>query len=304
MKNMNDQFDHSNAVLIDRAKFCIDWLNQHVPNLSKSSRVFGHCLKIADPNIHPDAQIHPTDVGIMNQACQDIAELSIIFDSIGDRLLNDLSHKFELLVKDKAFELDSNISTKGRDTQFELYIAAICSRAGIDFTMPEGNGPDISAKTPAYRFHIEAKRIKSIDKILKSIKKASNQLRSTQTRSVIALDITRSYNPNLLRLNRGTTKERVVEIHTELVDHLESRYFNRLPKYTSASSIGMLLIHHTIFAPSVEQGPQTTGLISYDTWEPRRIPENIGSNDTFYSEFENIFYHSLPKTMPSTQQMP
>lgn len=76
---------------------------------------------------------------------------------------------------------------KGRNTQFELFIASKYKQAGYDIQFGE---PDLFFYHRDNRYNIACKRPQSNRKILKRIKEASKQISSHNGFGIIALDLT------------------------------------------------------------------------------------------------------------------
>ena len=110
------------------AETVVNWFQSH-PGLSgsKQNRLLQQCklyIKAKDiiQTTHPD---WPTYV----QGLKDIQEYWFIIEVLGEDLLEDpFIEKLTLSLKDPSLPKDSKDSTPGRDTQFELFIAAIASR--------------------------------------------------------------------------------------------------------------------------------------------------------------------------------
>jgi hypothetical protein len=128
------------------------------------------------------------------EAERDLQHLGFAFDQVNaDRT----SPKFRQLARDllcdSVLPQDSRERSPGRDAQFELYLAAICQRAGL---LPvEYAEPDVTCVAQGKRFGIAAKRIKSESNVRGHVKKAADQIARAAMRGVIALDLTLAFNP-------------------------------------------------------------------------------------------------------------
>src|SRR5258708_506831 len=83
----------------------------------------------------------------------------------------------------------------GRDYQFQLYLAAICHKAGL---VPiRYDEPDIVCTLEGMEFGIATKRVKSQSMLAigKHLKKAVKQLADQSLPGIIAVDLTLSRNP-------------------------------------------------------------------------------------------------------------
>ena len=130
------------------------------------------------------------------ESMRDLHQLLLIFEQLKEhrsdrRYLNEVKH----LLHDHVLPQDDTDSP-GRDRQFQLYLAAICQKAGLVPVAHEE--PDVTCHVNGSKFGIAAKRIKSTNilAIQKHIKKGARQLRGQGLRGIIALDLTMSRNPD------------------------------------------------------------------------------------------------------------
>ena len=76
--------------------------------------------------------------------------------------------------------------SKGRDAQFELFVAAVCQNAGLHPVAREE--PDVTCHIEGIKFGIAAKRIKSVTNLKKHVRKAAQQIEGAGFPGMIALD--------------------------------------------------------------------------------------------------------------------
>ncbi|WP_413402480.1 hypothetical protein ACLKMI_06545 [Pseudoalteromonas sp. KJ71-7] len=95
----------------------------------------------------------------------------------------------ESITKDNVDEF-SGKNKKGRNTQFELFIASKYIRAGYDVKFGE---PDLYFYHLENRYNIACKRPQSAKKILNRIKEASKQISLHKGFGIIAIDLTPTY---------------------------------------------------------------------------------------------------------------
>jgi len=133
------------------------------------------------------------DLQLLHRAAYESGQLSVIVAELSRPPEVDgwKSRVQELLSGRDLPEGDAG-SNSARDVQFELYVAALCRRAGYCVTLAE---PDIVVKRAAISFGIAAKRPRSRRKIRRAIRKGSQQLAAADTDGVIAIDITVVHNP-------------------------------------------------------------------------------------------------------------
>ncbi len=129
------------------------------------------------------------------EAERDLEQLGFVFDQLKTHCDND---DFKSLVKktlnDSFLPQNDRRQSAGRDSQFHLYLAAICQNAELHpVTYDE---PDISCTIDGRRFSIAAKRIKSLTQFERRIGKAADQIQRIGRPGVIALELSLAWNPN------------------------------------------------------------------------------------------------------------
>jgi hypothetical protein len=83
------------------------------------------------------------------------------------------------------------LDSQGRDAQFELYVGAICHRAGLE---PEFDEPDVVCTIPQ-PIAIAVKRIKSLSALEGHVSRGAQQIVNSKIPGVLAIDITLALNP-------------------------------------------------------------------------------------------------------------
>jgi hypothetical protein len=128
------------------------------------------------------------------EAIRDMYQLRLIVDEM-DAHRNDLRFvaNVKKLLQDAATPQDGNSNTPGRDTQLELYLAAIALRAGM--SPVEYEEPDVTCNVEGIKFGIAAKRLKSLDRFEERVKQGAKQIRRANIPGIIACDLTIARNP-------------------------------------------------------------------------------------------------------------
>ena len=144
---------------------------------------------VSNTRVHQPEDI---DFEIAIESLRDINQLSFIINHL-DMDQNTIAHqKLRRALKDSALPQKDVKQSTGRDTQFELYIAAICTKAllvPIDFAEP-----DLLVYLDEQQFGIAAKRLKSRDNLEKNIRKAGNQIKKAGIPGIIAIDTCVAFN--------------------------------------------------------------------------------------------------------------
>ena len=127
------------------------------------------------------------------EAERDLQHLGFIFDQMNAHLdRREFQALVKRLLKDSVLPQKDRQNSPGRDTQFELYLAAICQNAGllpVDYAEP-----DVTCTVEGTKFGIAAKRLKSLVQLRKHVRKAAQQIANTELPGVVALDLSLARN--------------------------------------------------------------------------------------------------------------
>lgn len=155
------------------------------------------------------------------EAMRDIQDLMFVFGELrahlGDRnFVRVVKH----LVNDSVLPQHDRENSPGRDAQFELYLAAVCQRAGMSPVSYEE--PDIRCTVEGTTFAIAAKRVKtgSPQAIKRHVRKGAEQIRRAGYPGVIALDLSLPRNER----NQPIVSSLQSQLY-EMIAHTENRQF-------------------------------------------------------------------------------
>ena len=183
----------------ETAEFVIESLNSLGLEPNPSSRLMKMYKVVTGPNTvipygHPDFEIAV-------EARRDMPVLAFILEqSHAKRHDSGLISKLSRVCYDSVLPQTDRQNSPGRDTQFELFVAAICQAEGL---CPVGyEEPDIFCTMDGIRVGFAAKRVKSKSKIDKRIAEASKQIRKSGHPGFVALDTSIALN----RANRWIGK--------------------------------------------------------------------------------------------------
>ena len=128
------------------------------------------------------------------EAMRDIQQLSFVFDHMqGHRENAKFRDLVKLVVADSRLPQEDTENSPGRDAQFELYLGAICQRAGlipVEYIEP----PDITCTITGQKYGIAAKRLKSDGGIRRHVRKAARQIDASGCPGVIAIELSLAWN--------------------------------------------------------------------------------------------------------------
>lgn len=171
----------------------------------------GRALKILNDNglrVHPAsrfARYHATlrrvvdkrdvDVHVRSQAHLECSQLVTIVAHLVPTNDLVLRAKLGLLLEDSALPQESKTEAQGRNTQFELLVAAQCVRGGLRVHFEE---PDLVVECGKSRVGVAAKRVKSGNQLRRNLSDARRQLLAHQhayDQGIVAIESTHVANP-------------------------------------------------------------------------------------------------------------
>lgn len=157
------------------------------------------------------------------QSVHDMYQLRLIVSQLDSQIENpEFKRRAKLMLKDATMPQDCGQNTPGRDTQFELYLAAVCLAAGLDSVTLE-EPPDITCSADGLKFGIAAKRLKTLNNLEEHIKKGADQVRRSGCAGIVALDLTGARNPT----NEPILSQLQSQLHVQLAHIRNYRFFNK-----------------------------------------------------------------------------
>ena len=217
---------------------------------------------------------------------RDMIQLGFIFDELES---HSASPAFQGLAKkllyDHVLSHHDRENSTGRDAQFELYLAAVCHKAGL---LPVGyHEPDVTCVVDGVPFGVAAKRIKNVQNARARIKKAATQIIGAGRPGIIALDLSIGFN----RDNQPV----VSPIHNQMLDVIND---------AQARSLFDALEH---MIERVGRGKGVLGVVAFDfrtrlvdgAWRQHRSAiwlelENSESECQLFQSFYDRFTAVLP----------
>ena len=267
----------------DIANYVITRIEEFGVKVSAGSRLW----KMHRATVNPDGSgrevpFDSPDYQVALEANRDLQLLNFIFRHIeGDAPSDDFRLRLKRLIKDSALPQDDSSETKGRNEQLELYVFAICAKAGLEPVFAE---PDIICNFKGEKYAIAAKRLKSLNEMKSRFTDGMRQIQRSGLQGCVVADISVALNPGNRRVGEmgdyefGVVSEREMRV---FVDKHTNEY-NEWRKETTAQGI-ILIDHHVRVAPTRGWGLDTLTFVvnlSLTNWRRRR------QFDTFALEYE------------------
>lgn len=221
------------------------------------------------------------------EAERDMQLLGFVFDqSYAHGNQSDLQSLVERMLDDSVLPQDNREQSKGRDTQFELFVAAICQGAG--FGPVDYQEPDVTCMVQGTRIGVAAKRIKSETQVKKRIPKAAKQIQASGLLGVIALDTSVALNPNNERITTPIPDEEFAALHSNGINRFLRRYDERIRRWVHQLGVlGMIVHDHQVRF----QGDATWSLSGMTT---RFCTAEDEQGQRLFRLFESPYVDALP----------
>lgn len=180
------------------------------------------------------------EFGLACEALRDIAILEFSFDQLVPVLSPEvLQSKVALIVKDGIFPQDSP-RTPGRDTQTELYVAAVCQAAGLSPVFAE---PDVVVSTASGRYGLAVKRVKNMKQLEKRFRDAASQIQRSGMIGFIVLDLMLAFNPDNERLETIWPDGAFSQVYGGGIDAFIRVTFDKFKVWQEGRTIRGVIIH-------------------------------------------------------------
>ncbi len=146
------------------------------------------------------------------------------------------------LTNDSVLPQQDRQQSRGRDTQFELFVGAICQAAGF-FPVEYPDPPDVMCYLDGVTIGVEAKRIKSEGQVKKRIPKAAKQIHGSGIPGVIALDTCLALNPGNTRITTPIPDKIFARNHCTTINLFVRRHIKRIRSWVSGKGVIGIIVH-------------------------------------------------------------
>lgn len=267
---------------IENAAYVIDQLRALGFDPNPSSRLI-RMRKVWERGPH---SFGTPDFWIALESDRDMVQLGFIFEQLG---VHAKHAKFlsvvERVLDDSPLAQDDRKQSRGRDAQFELYLAAICQKARM---APVGyDEPDVTCVVNGIPFCMAAKRIKNVQQAADRIKKAAGQVIKSQRLGVIALDMSIGFN--------RTNAPVVSPLHNQMLDMINetqaNQFIDQHEKLIAKYCLGKGILGIVVFDFRNRVIKEQWGQHRFAMWTP--IDGNDDENRV-YQEFYELFCSVMP----------
>ena len=144
-------------------------------------------------------------------------------------------------MRDSVLPQEDRAQSKGRDAQFELFVAAVCQSAGLHPVAREE--PDVTCHVDAVKFGIAAKRIKNIRNLEAHVRKAANQIKKAGLPGVIALDTNVALNRDNKRVTTPIADDKFAVLYRQAMQHFMDHFHDRIQKWVRGKGVRGIVVH-------------------------------------------------------------
>lgn len=224
----------------ENAAFVIESLNELGLKPDSGSRLMRmHRLLTSEKAVIEPS--HP-DFETALEAERDLQILSFVFDQAAAK---NHDAKFQRLVKstlkDSVLPQEDRHNSQGRDAQFELFVAAICQRAGLAPVLREE--PDVTCVVDGTRFGIAAKRIKNVDNLPARIQDAADQIEKARLPGIIALDTCIALNRENERITAPIPEPVFGEHYLQALKQFARKFHDRIQEWVRGKGVRGIVLH-------------------------------------------------------------
>lgn len=236
----NKNSDGRGRTRAENAKFVIE----HIKALGFFPNSESRLMKMHNALTNPARFIPPDDPEFETalEAERDLQVLGFVFEQADT---HPTEVEFQRLVKnalkDSLLPHEDRNQSKGRDAQFELFVAAICQNAGMFPVAREE--PDVTCHVGDIKFGIAVKRIKNATRLEKHVHKAADQIKIAKLPGIIALDTCVALNPNNERITTPIPEEQFRHLYSKAIKRFVDCYYDNFRDWIRGKGVRGIVIH-------------------------------------------------------------
>ncbi len=225
--------------LYKATQYVWDEIDKRTETAHRESR-FGkmyYALCNLDGSARPIVDQNDSNFEIAREAIRDVRQLEFVFD----QLTTIPTFLMSKLIKDSDLPQKDRQNSPGRDTQLELFIAAICNKAKfLPITHEE---PDLAVEFRTKKYGIAIKRLKSVGKLERHIRKAISQINNLSLPGFIVMDTCLAFNEDNLSITESMSLERFIKLHRLYLDGFVRRHHNSIQDWIKGKWVRGIIFH-------------------------------------------------------------
>lgn len=224
----------------ENAEFVIE----HIKGLGFSRDSQSRLMKMYSVMTDPAGFIQPDDPRFETalEAEHDLQVLGFVFEQAD---MHPTDAEFQCLVKklikDSLLPHEDRTNSTGRDAQFELFVAAVCQKAGMHPVSREE--PDVTCYVDDVKFSIAAKRIKKVTRLEKHIRKAARQIENACFPGIIVLDTCVALHRNNERITTPIREEEFGPLYRKAIKCFVDDFYDKFQYWVCGKDTCGIVIH-------------------------------------------------------------
>jgi hypothetical protein len=223
------------------------------------------------------------------ESSRDMQLLGFVFDQFGQ---SEKSISFlkllRYLVKDSVLPQLDKLHSKGRDSAFELFTAAVCKSARFDPVVFEE--PDVTCSLNGVVYGLASKRIKSINSIEQRVRSGVDQILRTGHQGVVVIDTCLAFNPSNERVVPPIANSLFMARYLKTLRMMWSKFQPNMQQIMSkASNVLGIIVHDYQVRQTLDSDWELTGMTM-------RVPALSRTSDKQreFEKFATIYTYALP----------
>jgi hypothetical protein len=179
------------------------------------------------------------DFNVAREALRDFSQLEFFFDQItNDSKKSNYSSILKQIAKDSVLPQDDKQESRGRDAQAEVFVFAVCKKAGMNPLFEE---PDFTCYVEDKKYGIAVKRIKNLSKIKTRLCEGARQIQDSGLSGIISVEVTIAVNSKNYNIVTKKDEQKLKEWWTKKMEKTVNR---ELKDFQSEQVRGIFLHEH------------------------------------------------------------
>jgi len=220
---------------------------------------------------------------IAREALRDFRQLEFFFEQIANNeQQSNYASILNQIAKDSVLPQDDKQESRGRNTQAEAFIFAVCRKAGMNPLFEE---PDVTCQLEDRKYGVSIKRIKNLSKIKTRLSKGMQQIHTSGLPGIISVEVTIAVNPENYSIVTNENEQRVRSWWTEKMRQTTNR---ELRDFISEEVRGIFLHEHcpVCFEGNYKLRSMTYGISTCESKERKAEWERL--KNAFLSGLPNL----------------
>jgi|CXWL01.1.fsa_nt_gi hypothetical protein len=269
---------------LEKAAQVSAWLEGLHTKPNKANRIHQLCKEILSVGngmtVEPNDPRHP----FLIQALKDLSELWFAIQVFGaSEIYANYADKVSEILSDAVLPVRAD-QTSGRDAQFELFVGALCKRAGLQ-PQQQPSGPDWLLALPSGRAAVEAKRVKLAGGFGSSVRGAKKQIRRGGVAGIVVLDISDAVGPDQHRFEHYVTDAQIDAAGARQMELFIKEKLPPIERELEGSSVGVIVVHDYALRPAAKSDTEFIPWTFFTFWRTFHLRS---PSDGTRSYFENV----------------